>query len=141
MLDYIFFHQTPFDEFVAFVSTKGLRPETEVDDGNYEVRLPEDIDDALNAEIEERYDALMDMNRALFESEQAEGADNYQGAGVVLNLKGGETVYADVDPGLLAKIMGVLSAEEFGEVVNAIVDTVENPDTRTFCERARDGDI
>ena len=141
MLDYIFFHQTPFDEFVAFVSAKGLQPETEVEDGNYEVRLPEDIDDALSAEIEERYDALMDMNRSLFESEQEEVADNYQGAGVVLNLKGGETVYADVDPGLLAKIMGVLSAEEFGEVVNAIVDAVENPDTRTFCERARDGDI
>ena len=141
MLDYIFFHQTPFDEFLAFVNTKGLQPETEVEDGNYEVRLPEDIDDALNAEIEERYDALMDMNRALFESEQEEGTDNYQGAGVVLNLKGGETVYADVDPGLLAKIMGVLSADEFGEVVNAIVDAVENPDTRTFCERARDGDV
>ena len=141
MLDYIFFHQTPFDEFLAFVNAKGLQPETEVEDGNYEVRLPEDIDDALNAEIEERYDALMDTNRALFESEQEEGTDNYQGAGVVLNLKGGETVYADVDPGLLAKIMGVLSADEFGEVVNAIVDAVENLDTRTFCERARDGDI
>ncbi len=138
MLDYVFFHQTPFDEFVAFVRAKGLQPETEAEDGNYEVRLPEDIDDALSDEIEERYDALMDMNRALFERGQQEDADNYQGAGVVLNLKDGQTVYADVDSGLLAKIMGVLSAEEFGEVVNAIVDAIENPDTRTFCERARD---
>ena len=141
MLEYIFFHQTPFDEFVAFLRAKGLQPETEVEDDNYEVRLPEDIEDKLSDEIEERYDALMDMNQALFESEQGVGVDNYQGAGVVLNLKDGQTVYADVDPGLLAKIMAVLSAEEFGRVVNAIVDAVENPDTRTFCQRARDGDI
>ena len=141
MLDYIFFHRMPFDEFVTFLRAKGLQPETEIEDDNYEVRLPEDLDDALSDEIEERYDVLMDMNRALFESEQEEGADNYQGAGVVLNLKDGKTVYADVDPQLLARIMGVLSAEEFGEVVNAIVDAIESPDTRTFCERARDGDL
>ncbi|MCB1800731.1 MAG: hypothetical protein KDI82_03490 [Gammaproteobacteria bacterium] len=138
MLEYVFFHPTPFEQFVAFVREQGLEPETGSDDESYEVCLPEDIDDALSERIEQRYDALMELNQALFEAGQGEGADNYHAAGVVLNLKDGKAIYADVPPRLLARIMEVLSAEEFGEVVNAIVDAVEAPDERTFCRRMRD---
>lgn len=138
MLEYVFFHPVPFEKFVEFVKENGLIPETVSDDESYEVHLPEDIDDGLSERIEERYDALMEMNQALFENEQGEGADNYHAAGVVVNLKDGTAVYADVDPRVMARIMEVISAEEFGDVVNAIVDAVEEPDTRTFCQRMRD---
>lgn len=140
MLEYIFFHRQPFDAFVEYLNERGLAPETEVEEDSFEVRLPEDLDDDLAAEIEERYDAFMDMNRELFEQTQEQGADNYQAAGVVLNLKDGQAVYAHVDPALLARVMTVLSPQEFGEIVNAIVDAVEDPDTRTFCQRMRDGE-
>ncbi len=138
MLEYVFFHPTPFEKFIEFARENGLSPETVRDDESYEVHLPEDIDDALSERIEERYGVLMELNQALFESEQGEGSDNYHAAGVVVNLKDGTAVYADVDPGVMARIMGVISAEEFGDVVNAIVDAVEEPDTRTFCQRMRD---
>ena len=36
---------------------------------------------------------------------------------------------------LLGRIMEVLSPEEFGSVVNAIVDAVEQPDRRPLCKR------
>lgn len=140
MLEYIFFHQTPFEKFLDFLREHGVEPETQWGDDNYEVHLPEDIDDALSDEIEERYDALMELNQELFESEQTQDPDNYHAAGVVVNLKDGTAVYADVDPSLLARVMAALTPEEFGEVVNAIVDAVENPDTRTFCQRMRDAD-
>lgn len=139
MLDYIFFHRIPFDAFVEFLRGYGLEPETERGDDSFEVRIPEDMDDALSEEIEERYDALMEMNQELLERELEADADNYHAAGVVVNLKDGTAVYADVDPRLLGRIMEILTPEEFGQVVNAIVDAVENPDTRTFCQRMRDG--
>jgi hypothetical protein len=141
MLEYVFFHPIPFEKFVEFLQQQGLSPQTVTDGESYEVHLPEDIPDALNARIEERYDELMEMNQLLFESEQEEGTESYHAAGVVLNLRDGKTVYADVDPRLLARIMSVLSAEEFGEVVNAVVEAIENPDTRSFCERMRDGPL
>ena len=140
MLEYIFFHQTPFEKFVDFLREKGVEPETQREDDNYEVRLPEDIEEALGDAIEQRYDELMELNQELFESEQAHDPDDYHAAGVVVTLKDGTTVYADVDPRLLARVMEALTPEEFGQVVNAIVDAVENPDTRTFCQRMRDAD-
>lgn len=140
MLEYVFFHPTPFEQFVEFARSKGLQPQTSSDDESYEVLLPEDLDETLSEEIEARYDALMELNQALFEREQGSDADNYHAAGVVLNLKNGQTVYADVDPALLSRVMSVLTAREFGDMVNAIVDAVENPDSRSFCQRMRDGD-
>lgn len=139
MLDYIFFHQIPFDRFVAFLEEKGVRPETECSDDGFEVSVSEDLDDALSDEVEGRYDELMALNQELFDSEQSQDADNYHAAGVVLNLKDGSTVYADVDSRLLARVMEVLTAEEFGQLVNAIVDAVEEPDSRSLCQRGRDG--
>ncbi len=137
MLEYVFFHVRPFDEFIAYLRELGLQPETETDEDSWEVRLPEDIDDELSEKIESRYDQLMELNQQLFDAEQPQ---DYHTAGVVVNLGSGETVYAQVDPHLLGKIMGVLTPEEFGEVVNAIVDAVEQPDERTLCQRMRDRD-
>ncbi len=135
MLEYVFFHARPFDEFVAYLEELGLQPETLVEEDCWEARLPEDLDDQLSEKIEERYDQLMDLNQQLFDAEQPE---DYHTAGVVVNLADGETAYAQVDPLLLGKIMGVLTPEEFGDVVNAIVDAVERPDDRSLCQRMRD---
>ena len=94
------------------------------------VGIPEDTDDDLMDEIEAGYEELMAYDQALFETEADEGG---HAAGVVVNLASGDTVYARVDPGLLGRIMEVLTPEELGEVVNAIVDAVENPDARPLC--------
>ncbi len=135
MLEYVFFHAQPFDEFVAYLNELGLQPDIQTDEDCWEASLPEDLDDELSEKIEERYDQLMEMNQQLFDAEQPEG---YHTAGVVVNLAGGETVYAQVNPLLLGKIMGVLTPEELGDVVNAIVDAVEKPDERSLCQRMRD---
>jgi hypothetical protein len=140
VLDYIFFHPIPFDRFMDFLNQKGVQPETRCDDGSYQVRVPDDLADALSVEIEERYDELMALNQELFESEQRDGPDNYHAAGVVVNLKDGTTVYADVEARLLSRVMTVLSAEEFGQLVDAIIDAVEDPDARSLCQRVRDRD-
>lgn len=134
MLEYVFFHQQPLDRFVDFLREQGLEPEVACEDETWEAQLPEDLDDALCERIENFYDEMMDLNQALFNEEEGAGSD-YHTAGVVLNLQDGKTVYANVSPLLLGRIMGVLTPEEFGEVVNAIVDAVEKPDERTLCQR------
>ena len=58
-----------------------------------------------------------------------------QSAGVVVNLKSGDRVYAEVPSALLARVMAALTPEELGTLVDAIVDAVENPDARSLCQR------
>ncbi len=137
MLEYVFFHAEPCRRFVRFLQENDLQPEVESDQETWEVRLPEALDETLLERVEVRYDELLAFNQQLAD-ETAAGEGDYHAAGVVLNLASGETVYAQVDPELLARIMSVLTPREFGEVVNAIVDAVENPDSRTLCQRMRD---
>ena len=136
MLEYVFFDQRPFQRFVEFLRQQGLKPGTRIADELYEVQLPEDLDEQLNESIESFYDEMLEFNQQLFDQEQA-GDTDYHAAGVVVNLQSGETVYANVNPELLGKIMSVLSPQEFGDVVNAIVDAVEQPDDRTMCQQMR----
>ena len=135
MMEYVFFHPLPCERFVAFLLERNIEPETKSDGETWEVRLPEALPEALDDAIEDYYDQMLELNQELHDREEQD--DGYHAAGVMVNLAGGETVYAQVDPALLARIMKVLTPEEFGEVVNAIVDAVENPDERTMCQRMR----
>ncbi len=136
MLEYVFFHQAPCDRFLQFLREEGVDAEATAEEGTWEVRVPEGLPEALSERVESLYDELLEMDQQLHEREAP--AEEYHTAGVVLNLKNGETVYAQVEPALLSRIMSVLTPEEFGRVVNAIVDAVENPDPRTMCQRMRD---
>ncbi len=136
MLEYVFFHPEPCERFVAFLREHALDPEVREEGETWEVCLPEGLPDDQVERIEARYDELLELNRRLHDEEAPEG--EYHAAGVVLDLAGGQRVYARVDPVLLARIMSVLTPEEFGRVVHAIVDAVENPDPRTMCQRMRD---
>ena len=61
MLEYVLFHQTPLELFVAFLKQNGVEAQTSEEEGIYEIKIPEDLDDALLEAIETRYDELMDM--------------------------------------------------------------------------------
>ena len=101
------------------------------DDDVLNVGIDEDIDDQLLARIEAFYDEMMTLNQRLLE----EGSPAQHTAGVVVNLASGDTVYANLAPDLLARIMTVLTPEELGTLVDAVVDAVENPDRRAPCQR------
>ncbi len=138
MLEYVFFHERPLGEFVAYLRESGLDPVREDDDGLLKVLLPEELDDELAERIEDRYDQLMELSRKIYEQEGDEEDVGYHTAGITVQLEGGVNVYAQVDPRLLGRIMEVLSPEEFNEVVVAIVEAIENPDTHSLCQRMRD---
>ena len=133
MLEFVFFDPRPRQRFVDFLRARGVPVEELQDDETYGVGIPEDTDDDLMDDIEACYEEMMAFNQELFEADLDAGEG--QAAGVVVNLASGDTVYARVDPGLLGRIMQVLTPQELGEVVNAIVDAVENPDGRPLCHR------
>lgn len=139
MLEYVFFNAEPCDRFCGFLSDKGLEPSVEHGDPERIVVIAEEaVDDALADEIDAFYDEMFSLDQTLFDSGQSQSPDDYHAAGVVVNLRDGRAVYADVPPLLLRKVMEALSPEELGDFVNAVVDAVERPDERTFCQRMRD---
>lgn len=133
MLEFVFFNAQTRQRFVDFLVDKGVAADPVDDHETFGVAIAESLDEGLLDIIETQYDELMVIDQSLFE-QQANAAGEHT-AGVVLNLVSGDTVYAQVDPFLLGRIMEVLSPEEFGSVVNAIVDAVENPDRRPLCKR------
>ncbi len=136
MLEYVFFDHRPYERFLEYLRGQGVDPKTKTEDDLYEVHVPENLDEELGESIENFYDEMMDLNLQLFEQDQ--GSDDEQHtAGVVVSLQSGQTIYADVNPELLGRIMSVLTPQEFGDVVNAIVDALEQPDERTLCQRGR----
>jgi hypothetical protein len=131
MLEYVFFDARPRQRFVDFLRFHQV-PCDQLEDGDtFGVAIPEDTDAELLEAIEDRYDELMTLDQALVEADEADAGAH--AAGVVLNLASGQSVYARVRPALLAKVMEVLTAEELGELVNAVVDAVEHPDARSLC--------
>ena len=136
MLEYAFFSAEACARFCRFVEELGLRPRVERGDPETLVQLDEGaVDDTLADVIDTFYDDMFALDQTLFEEASA---DDYHAAGVVVNLRDGRAVYAGVPPVLLGKVMQVLSPEELADLVAAIVDAVEAPDERTFCQRQRD---
>ena len=138
MLEYVLFHEKPFLLFIDWLKSKGISPEIKTEEDTYEIKIPEDLDENLLDDIDDQYEVFMDMTQQLVNDEERENQDGYHMAGVVVSLKDGSISYADVDPNLLGRVLSVISPEELGEIVTAIADAVETPQTKTFCQRVRE---
>ena len=137
MLEYVFFHQQPMRQFCEFLQKQGLEPQILQADESLLIGLEEEaVSDALSDRIDDYYDDMMDLDQVLFNESVEPGSDDYQAAGVVVNLADGKTVYADVPGTIQKRVMEVLAPRELGDFVNAIIDAVENPDERPLCKRS-----
>ncbi len=136
MLEYVFFHQQPLDQFCEFLQNKGILFQLLDSSESLLLAIEEQsIDDAMADLIDDYYDEMLDLDQSIYDQGMVEDGENYAAAGVVVNLMDGQSVYADVPGDLLRKIMDVLSPQELGDLVNAIADAVENPDQRALCKR------
>ncbi len=137
MLEFIFFHPKPAQLFIDFLDQHQIKSSQSLDDEDViSIKMEMNEDEDLLEKIEERYDELLVMNQEIFENEEST-EDDFVVAGIVVNLKDGQSVYADVDTQILVKLMNTLTSVELGDLINGIVDAVENPDQRTPCERQR----
>jgi hypothetical protein len=141
MLDYVLFDQEPFDLFVDFLKSKDISPETSENDGIYEIRIPNNMDEVLANAVEQKYDELMNLNRALFFEKNPPSESNFSVATLLITLKNGASTNAHVRPDLVYRILQAIEKDELDEFVAAIVNAVENPDERSYCQKVRDGDI
>jgi hypothetical protein len=138
MFDYIFFREDNRDSFAGYIKDNGLKAElTETHDGML-VSIDEDIDDPLLDKIEEYYDSLMTECENIIAEE--EGDQHLNTAGITLNLQDGRSIQTAVDPNIINRMLTVLSMKELGDFVKTIVNAVENPDERPFCQQAMSDD-
>jgi hypothetical protein len=135
MLEYVFFNKHPCNTFVSLVNSKGIDVDVNDDDGSFIVLLPEDIEDELLESIEQAYDELIDLDRDIEEQKLDDSTGNTHTAGITVRLQDGSTVYANISPLLLSKLLQCLDFQELDTLVDAIAQAVENRDTRSLCQR------
>jgi len=135
MLEYVFFNLQPCTAFTTHAESKGIRVNVDEDDGSYIVTLSEDIDEALLDTLERLYDELIDLDRDIEEQKLDDSADNKHTAGITVELDDGSTVYANVSPLLLSKLLQCIDFQELNILVDAIAKAVENRDTHSLCQR------
>ena len=136
-LEYIFFHQQPYEKFKQFLHSKNIEMLKEgIDETDVEawvIHIQDNLDDDISDEIEAFYDQMMEMNEQLVSAE-AETAE-VNNAGLAVSLSDGRSVLAVVDPDVLNRVLSVISHQEFSTIADAIVDAMENPDDRPLCKR------
>ncbi len=131
MLEFILFHEKPLEIFRKFLEDKGLNATYTKEEEYYQIALPDDIDEDLWDEVEDKHAELLEMNQALHYEENPEEKPL---ASIIVKLKDGNTVDAMVSPDILMRILDQISFEELDEVVAAITYAIENPDAPSFCE-------
>lgn len=141
MLEYVFFHQKPFELFVSFLKEHQLKVETDENDGVYDIKTPDDLTRELSEKIEKEYDRLMQMNHELFFAENPTSNDNYRMATVMITLKNGDLTSAHIPPDILGRVLEVIDEVELNEIITAVVEAVENPDERSYCQKVRAGEV
>lgn len=139
MLDYIFFHHTPFELFKQFLEQRqipfksGSAFQESIDEEGLTISISEELDSELLDKLELYYDKMMEMNQGLVS--ELEETNEIKNAGISVNLSDGSVVLADIDPDLIYKLSRALNPDEIRQLVSAIADAVENPDSRPLCKR------
>ena len=135
-LEYIFFHPEPYRRFKQFLQDKQVPLLAEgTDHTNVEglvLRIADNLDDALQEAIENYYDAMLALNETMVTGSLDEDAIHQ--VGLAVSLQDGRSVLASVQPDVLNRVLTVLSQQELGSLVDAIVAAVENPDERPLCK-------
>jgi hypothetical protein len=136
MLDYLFFNQSIADKFIDFMNKNNLKWTQEVEkiQNAIVLKISEDIDDALWDALDELYDEL-GLEDALLSSNNTVNSDDINAAGVYIQLQNGQQTIAPINPLIINRILDVISMDEFNELVEAIVSSVENPDDSAICQK------
>lgn len=136
-LEYIFFHQQPYQQFKQFLQSKNIEmlkegiDETDVE--GFVIHIQDNLEDDISEEIEDYYDEMMELSENLVADESEDNETSRVGLNVT--LMDGRSVLAEVDPDVLNRVLTVITHQELGNLVDAIADAVENPDQRPLCKR------
>lgn len=138
MLEFIFFHHNICSMFTDFITEHNIEYQIADNSDSITVSISEDVHDDLIEQIEDHYDRLLDLSREQTDAEEGESRDNYQKASLLITLKDGDKSYAHIDMDLINRVLRMISTDELNTLVEAIVDAVENPDDRSYCQIIKD---
>ena len=133
MLEYILFHEQSVNRFVAWLEQHAIPWERREDGMGLLVAIPDDLDDDLTGAVEACYEKLLADSEVLLD-EAGMGPEKHAAA-LTIRLGDGRTVHAPVPPALLNRVLSAISVQELNLLVEAIVNSIENPDDRPFCQR------
>jgi hypothetical protein len=138
MLEFIFFHLKICKLFTRFAEQLDIKYEIKDDGETITVLVPDDLDDSRVEQLEDEYDRLLDLSREQTDRDEGESRENYQKASLLITLKNGDKSYAHVDMDLINRVLRNISTAELNSLVEAIVDAVEHPDERSYCQIIKD---
>ena len=135
MLDYLFFNQSVANKFIDFLDKNGLEwtQEREKIQNALVLKTSDDIDDDLWDALDEFYDTLSHEDAKLSDANASD--DSIETAGVYIQLHNGKQTIAKVDSLVMNRILDVISMDEFNDFIEAIVQSVENPNDSAICKR------
>ncbi len=133
MFDYVFFHPTVRDRFIARLRELNVACESRETESELVVSVDEDLADDVLERIDGLHEQLLDEEQARIE--QFEAPERHA-AGITIRLQDGRSVQAAVDPELLNRLLQAVTIEELGSFVQTIAAAVENPDDVPFCQKA-----
>ena len=134
-MEYTFFNQDLRERFIQTATKMGLA--SKVWDDTMEgsvVELSDDLSDEQMASLESEYEALMDEQMVLAESE--EGWVTHQAMGVSVTFADGRTSTIRLQGSMARRLAESFSPEEIHELVNDIARSIENPINGPVCKRA-----
>ena len=133
MLEYIFFHDDPRQQFTQYLVNQDIPYEEQKDSMGMVVSVPEDMGEEIEDAVESHYDKLMeDAEELLIEDGEAAEKDV---AAITITLDDGKSIYASVSPNVINRVLGVITTQELNDLVNSIVSSVLDPDERPICPR------
>jgi len=133
MFEYLFFSDGPCRRFVGWLEERNIPVCMRDNREGKTVGVPEDLEEALLDDVDAFYERMVVRDESMLnEGDDAAGRHT---AGITLNLSNGLTPQVAVPPELLNRLLSVMTLEELGQFVQRIVNAVENPDSRPFCQQ------
>jgi len=132
--EYMFFDEALRDRFVAFAAGYGIASTMRQDEiEGFVIELPDGLDDELQDALEAEYDAIMDAQMLLAESD--EDLVSHAVAGVTVTLSDGTTRAVRIPPPIARRLFEHFTPEAVHEIATAIAESVENPVDGPICHK------
>ena len=132
-IEYIFLNERFRDDFVQFVSSRGIASKARKDEmDGFVVALPDDLNDDVAEAIDAEYELLMEQQDEFAEEE--EGWVTTDVMGVEIKLSDGRPCVVRIPAAFVRRITEHFSPEEIHALVSAIAQGVENPVDGPICK-------
>lgn len=132
MIEYILFDESLRDRFLEIVAGQGIACEVRADQiEGFVVALPDDLAEDVVDMLEEKYDALMEMQRGLTESLDGDKARTLMG--VRITLPDGQQRLVPLPAIYARRLYEHFTIEEIEQCVAGIAESLLKPDAGSLC--------